>query len=110
MTCGELCKTCKRECKEIYNEHSYNLMECVKCDGSGEDCDCEDGYVRITSCPKQYVGNEIFDAAYFASCAESGFLPIEGGVLDQSKWFTEAWNAITTDQRNIQHEQRQRHE
>ena len=33
--------------------------------------------------------------------AEKGFLPIYGGLLDQSAWFLDLWAAMTNEQNKI---------
>jgi hypothetical protein len=56
------------------------------------------------------LGQEITDAVNLAVHAEKGHLPVAGGVLDQSKWFVAAWDALNADEDKITAEQRQRHE
>jgi hypothetical protein len=52
------------------------------CGGSGK--------TRVTSCPKQYVGDTIAEACRLSDWAtENSLLPVSGGVLDQCETFME---------------------
>jgi len=40
--------------------------------------------------------------------ADKGFLPMAGGLLDQSAWFLDLWAAMTNEQNKIDAERMER--
>jgi hypothetical protein len=75
------------------------LLECPICNGGGCD-ECDDGNFRLEQCGRNYIGSEILQAINLAAMADR-HLPQAGGVLDQSAWFIEVWNALTNEQNRI---------
>lgn len=61
---------------------------CYACGGAG--------HFALTSCPVSFVDAEIWELLGYASMYEKGLPPVNGGTLDQSKWFSEfcrfVWN------------------
>lgn len=58
-------------------------MQCVACEGAGcDECNGR-GKVKIESCPCELITSDVWQLASEAADAESGFLPVSGGMLDQ---------------------------
>jgi hypothetical protein len=73
------------------------------CDGIG--CQhCIDGYFQLTTCGKKFVDPYLARAVNMASHAEKGFLPVAGGLLDQSAWFVSLWSMLNCEQSIINDE------
>lgn len=70
-------------------------MQCTACGGSGCD-ECQDGYVRVATCPKEWIGTEIWRTMLFSDLYQKGNPPVAGGALDQTNWFLQfcmlAWS------------------
>lgn len=47
------------------------------------------------------IGDEMTTAANYCSLAEKGFLPENGGLLDQSAWFTDVMLLLQSEQAMI---------
>ena len=47
----------------------------------------------MVECPRDYC-RDLTDDINIASCAGKGFLPVAGGLLDQTNWFMQLWAAI----------------
>lgn len=46
----------------------------------------------MTQCPQRHIGPDIVDFVRIADrCKEFKALPVEGGVLDQTQWFLDAY-------------------
>lgn len=103
---GKLCKRCGTECLEKICESDPVLVECPLCSGYG--CEhCDDGDFRLTECARKYI-KPIMRAANIGWTSEKGFLPMAGGLLDQSAWFLEMMNALTNDQNKLDAEAMER--
>ena len=106
IRCGELCKGCGNTCLQMPEEHQRLQVDCVACNESGLDkgkpcphCDGR-GHWVLDECPKQFVG-DLAQEVNLAAVASKGIMPIEGGLLDQSKWFFDFWQALENDQNRI---------
>jgi hypothetical protein len=86
-----LCKHCKPgKCIDCPSKSQPAEIECPDCNERGcSECE-QQGYIQLTSCPKEFVGREISGLATYADLFWKGLPPIAGGVLDQSNWFIEA--------------------
>lgn len=83
------------------------MIACTCCDGRG--ClSCESGYVIIDRCPRQIVGDRINNAVDYVAFAERGFLPVQGGSLDQSQWFMNLFSHMQSEVAKIQEEQQEK--
>lgn len=58
-------------------------MGCDKCDG---------GYFTV-DCPREFCSS-LNDEINIASMASKGFLPVAGGLLDQSSWFLQLLSTL----------------
>ena len=76
----------------------------------GHQCDAcgGRGYVEIQGCPRKSVGWEMTQAINLASYASKGFLPVAGGILDQSAWFVDVWTTLDGEQNKIDAEMAER--
>ena len=115
IRCGELCSTCVNYCRDSFSGDNYAEIECVVCEGTGEkakDNPCEScngkGYWKLTSCPRDFVGTKITEAINLSGYAKAGFLPNDGGILDQDAYWLSVWTLLERDQNNIEVEQRKR--
>ena len=57
--------------------------------------------MRLTQCPREFIGSDLADAINIAAMASKGFLPVAGGLMDQAKWFTDLWAILEADQNQI---------
>lgn len=105
-----LCKTCGNKCRDAPSEIESLEIECVECDGLDEQCPAcgGSGSWSLTECPRRFVGNAITETVNLISHAEKGVMPVAGGLLDQSAWFTEAWNRLTGEINRIDAERMER--
>ncbi len=65
---------------------------CTQCGGRG--------YWVLDGCPKQFVG-DLAQYINLAAVAAKGILPVQGGLIDQSHWFFDLWQALENDQNRI---------
>ena len=86
IKCGQLCRECRGgQCKD----EGRKRLECVSCAGKG--CDkCSDGHEVIEGCSQKQAA-PMYEAVSMFELAEKGLMPIGGGLLDQAKWFVEAY-------------------
>jgi len=77
-----------------------NGDRCEMCDGNG--------YLRIDGCPRKVIGWEMTQTINLAGYATKGFLPVNGGILDQSSWFVDVWSTLENDQAKIDQERSER--
>jgi len=49
------------------------------------------------------------DAIHYATYAEKGSMPIAGGLLDQSAWFTDLCSRLQNEQARIEAERMNKH-
>lgn len=47
---------------------------------------------------------DLAPAINLATRCKNGFLPVSGGILDQSNWFLELWTALDVEQGHIDQE------
>ncbi len=86
IRCGLVCRECKGRC---VGGQTLRL-ECDKCSGGGcESCEGR-GWDMTSECPQQ-VARPMAKVVGLFDMADKGHLPINGGVLDQSAWFIEAY-------------------
>ena len=68
--------------------HNKDSEGCYGCAGAG--------HFDLTSCPVGFVDAEIWDLLGYAGLYEKGLPPVDGGTLDQARWFSEfcrfVWN------------------
>ena len=50
----------------------------------------------------------MIEAINYAALASKGHFPVDGGTLDQSAWFIEAWKQLEQEQNTIEAEQMKR--
>lgn len=46
--------------------------------------------VRIDTCPRQWVGSDVWELLTYADLYAKGNPPVAGGALDQTQWFVDA--------------------
>jgi hypothetical protein len=99
-----ICKRCDSSgCSSEISEEAPAEIECPICDGIG--CyHCEDGHFKLKQCGRKYVDPYIVRAINMANNAERGFLPVAGGILDQSAWFVSLWSTLACEQSAINEE------
>jgi hypothetical protein len=74
-----LCKSCKGSCEDSEGVE----INCPSCNGSG--CEqCNNGRFQVKGCPKQEIDATTLQTLEFSEWIEKGFLPSEGGLLNQS--------------------------
>jgi len=61
----------------------------------------------LSECGLKYVGSEMWEAIRAASVADH-HLPKDGGIMDQSAWFIDAWIAFTNEKAKLENEQAKR--
>jgi hypothetical protein len=72
-------------------------LTCPSCDRRGcSECGGIGSFV-LPECPQRYVDQELWDAIDMVSFAENGHLPIAGGVLDQTKFFTDVHKFVSNE-------------
>ena len=60
-------------------------MKCPACRGKGcPRCD-QQGRIRITSCPREFVTDDVWELFQAMDLADHGSWPVAGGWLDQTK-------------------------
>ena len=95
---GKLCKSCGNTCRF---DDRPQFIRCPKCEEAG--CElCDDGWVQIDSCPYAFVGKEMLTARTAAVYANEGTWPVDGGLLNQSSWFVEFCQRLTSDRNAIE--------
>ena len=83
---------------------------CPICDETGIDrfgevCKhCNDGQFTLESCPREYLGHEMVRAINYVAFADKGFLPVAGGMLDQSAWWLDIYRMMNNEQNQIDSE------
>ena len=96
----KLCNTCGKQCDKDFASHRL-LIRCTYCDGQG--CtECRNGDFLLEECPKSFVGHEMNRAINLCAMADKGFLPVHGGMLDQSEWFSQIYHVITNELNEIE--------
>ena len=81
-------------------------IECPSCDGDG--CqECDGGHFRLTSCPSQFIGQELIQDIRIVTSSEQ-HLPVAGGLLDQSAWWFNLREMLKREESMIQEEQAKR--
>ena len=83
-------------------------LQCVYCAGLG--CDqCENGYTKVTRCPRMEVGSKISRQIRLVSHAmQDKLLPDAGGINDQDAKFVHLWQAFASDVNMIEKEEAKR--
>jgi hypothetical protein len=73
-----LCKSCHKTC-----QHDAGLeIDCPSCNGSG--CDnCEFGRFKVDGCPQKLIDLATKQTLEYSDWIEKGYLPTDGGVLNQ---------------------------
>ncbi len=63
------------------------MFPCPLCDSRGCDA-CENGRMKITTCPKQLVDDETMELiGYIDLMTKHGTFPVAGGAVDQAAGF-----------------------
>lgn len=73
-------------------------MECVSCNGYGCQSCNQSGNFALTSCPWNLIDRRTIELMQFVRMAEH-HLPLAGGMLDQTKSFTDALDYVNLEQR-----------
>ena len=81
-------------------------IECPECGGTGCD-ECSDGWFTVTECPTQYIGQELIQDIRIVGSPDN-FLPVAGGLLDQSAWWFELRGQLKLEEHRIVEEQNKR--
>lgn len=86
------------------------VFECPVCGGEGETaagvCEaCDGGDFEVSQCPREFLGLDMIESINIAGSCSNGYMPVEGGLMDQSAWFISLWQALNSDQAKIQQEQ-----
>jgi hypothetical protein len=103
---GHLCKGCGKQCREDYSAGKLQI-QCPICEGAG--CKtCQNGRYIIDRCPSQIVGADLQYAITIVGMAERGFLPEDGGSLDQSQWFLNLFSRMQSEINRIQSEEQEK--
>jgi hypothetical protein len=50
----------------------------------------------------------MIEAVNIAGSCSNGYMPVAGGLMDQSAWFISLWQTLNSDQAKIQSEQMER--
>lgn len=84
IRCGKLCGKCSL--KHCADDKDIEL-KCPICNGHG--CEhCKGGWFEVPGCVQRFV-SPMLPAIRMADAYHKGFLPVAGGVLDQSASFIE---------------------
>ena len=73
------------------------LVECAGCGGEGCPACAAIGTFRVTQCPIDFAGDDVWEAIEMAELLEHGVLPVPGGALDQSAIFLAAARFIAAE-------------
>ena len=65
-------------------------MKCTSCAGNGCDGCSGLGRIKITECPKKWIGTRTATFLMYSELYKTGLAPVKGGSLDQAHWFNEA--------------------
>lgn len=101
IAAGKLCRDCKRKdlCPSGDNTTEVdcpccNAVGCKECDGNG--------WLELTSCARKQVPRDVWETLTYCEWAEKGHLPVAGGVLDQSRWFIDAWLFVANEKAKLE--------
>jgi len=104
------CRTCGSTQKELYGcekdaSDPVLTIQCVKCGGKNKDCEiCHgSGTEDIYRCPLRKV-ETLREFIKFYGFYKKGFLPEEGGVLEQANIFLEACSFLDNEVAKIKNE------
>lgn len=61
---------------------------CPCCGETG--CDECDGFGRVVITEPPHLSNGVWETLTYSQWMEKGMCPVAGGMLDQTKWFTDA--------------------
>lgn len=79
------------------------VIGCTNCNERG--CHlCEEGYFRLSCCPRELIGFELAEAINLAAMCGNGDWPVDGGLLSQSAWFVELKRHLESEQGRIEAE------
>ena len=83
-------------------------LECIFCSGAG--CsNCEDGYTKVTQCPRREIGSKLSrDIRLVSHAMQDKLLPEAGGINDQEAKFIHLWQAFSGDVNMIEKEEAKR--
>lgn len=71
---------------------------CAACGGHPKGCaECNAGQVTVTTCPRELVTADVWQALEAADDAEHNVLPMPGGSLSQTRKFMAAWRFIRAE-------------
>lgn len=77
---GALCKSCSGgKCQDIGIK-----LACPNCNELGCDKCNQTGYFELNTCPQQEITRDAKEVMKYSEWMERGFLPVSGGLLDQS--------------------------
>lgn len=101
-----ICKGCGiTKCALQVNEQYPLQIACPTCDEHGcSECD-EEGWIRITQCPKTIVDREIMSFIELADYAKNGLFPVSGGALEQSQSFLAACRFLWSEDNRAEMQQ-----
>lgn len=103
---GKLCRRCRGECLEGISKQEHAEIECPIC--SGEGCEhCDDGFFSLFECARTFT-RELIRPMNMAIASDKGFLPVAGGLLDQSAWFLDLMTTLHNEQNKLDAEQAER--
>lgn len=72
-------------------------MACPACGGKG--CDqCDGGEFAIDGCPRKMVSGDVWELIRHARLYDKGLPPVGGGVLDQTRSFTEGCEFVWAEE------------
>jgi hypothetical protein len=104
---GQLCQHCTAgHCDDPPSPDEPARLLCPRCQNNidpAEQPTCEAcegrGYILITQCPHQVLGNcGAWDVIRAAGFAEKGLMPSGGGWLDQTQFFIDALEQVWAEQ------------
>jgi hypothetical protein len=100
IRCGELCGTCTATRCEDNNVR----IACPNCNEKG--CErCENtGYFWIKECPQNLIDSNTKEAINYTEWMDKGFLPVNGGLLDQSASLVEHCKFYSDERNRIEAE------
>ena len=101
-----MCKGCSpQRCEIPVSEQNPMQIACPTCDEAGcEECENE-GWIKITECPRNLVGRETMDFIELADFAKKGSFPVTGGTLEQSQSFLIACRILWAEDSQAEQQQ-----
>ena len=62
----------------------------------------------MTECPQSFIGSELIQDINIVEACNSGVMPVEGGLLNQSAYWFELKSRLESDKAKIEREQAER--